>query len=85
MDAIEMEVRNWPIFSLFISYNSYEMVQGRIWLLGPYFELFPLKNNNKNNNNNSQEALTWACAAGKTAFKAPIKQFSLTCKLLLTF
>ena len=47
------------------------MVQGRIWLLGPYFELFPHKrnNNNNNNNNNSQEALTCACAAGKNSPK----------------
>ena len=43
------------------------MVQGCIWLLGHYFELFP--HNNKNNN--SREALTCACAAGKIAADGP--------------
>ena len=55
------------------------MVQGRIWLLGPYFELFPHKNNNNNNNNNSQEALTCACVAGKNLDQAKWLQKAAGC------
>ena len=53
------------------------MVQGCIWLLGLYFELFP--HNNKKNNINFQKALT--CDAGKNIHKT-IVVHSFYCLLM---